>query len=61
MHLAHKGVHRAEIARGIGEHLDCIVADPKQATAAIGRQDRGRNEGERGTSELGSFHRPHGV
>ena len=54
MHLAHKGVHRAEIAREIGEHLDCIVADPKQPrlrVMRIGRQNRGRNEGERGASE----------
>jgi hypothetical protein len=29
MHLAHKGVHRAEIAREVGEHLDCVVADLK--------------------------------
>ena len=62
MHLAHKGVHRAEIAREIGEHLDCIAADPKQPrlrVMRIGRQNRGARTA--GASEAKSFHRPHGI
>ena len=54
MHLAHIGVHRAEIAREVGENVDRFAADlkePRLGVMRIGGQNAGRDQSERRAAE----------
>jgi hypothetical protein len=50
VHLASKGIHGAEMAVGVGVHIDTVGIDaklPRLRIVCIGRQHGGMNDGKR--------------
>jgi hypothetical protein len=57
MHRAHERVHRAEVAREVGENVDRLIADSEQPRLGVarvrGQNRRRRDEGKQRLSEAG--------